>query len=70
METVILWIIAVGILLDAVSNLFLIKYYPKWEQYKRKEIMELRKQNKELQEFVSGFIQQYVNYGEEDETVE
>ena len=43
------WIILLIVIgIDALSNLFLLVFYPKWEQVKKEEIDEIREQNEEL----------------------
>ena len=53
-STVILFIL-LGI--DAVSNLFLLMFYPQWEEVRRKEIEELKEQNAELRVFIKELLQ-------------
>ena len=52
-STVIL-IILLGI--DAVTNLFLLKFYPQWEKVRREEIDSLKEQNEELRVFIKELL--------------
>lgn len=58
-EKTILIIIAILLAFDAVTNIFLLVFAPKWETVKRRETIALRKytaeleeQNAELREFI------------------
>lgn len=48
--------------LDALTNLFLLMYAPKWSVMQQDKIKELRKQNRELKDFIALYT------GETDET--
>lgn len=39
--------------LDALTNLFLLMYAPKWSVMQQDKIKELRKQNRELKDFIA-----------------
>lgn len=56
MEEKLLLIAVIVIGLDVVTNVFLMAYYPKWEKVKKKEIDEIKKQNRELKEFTSDLL--------------
>ena len=47
---------AIMVGLDAIANMFMLLYAPKWEKYKRGEIKELREQNAELRAFIRGVL--------------
>ena len=47
---------AIMVGLDAIANMFLLMYAPKWEKYKRGEIKELQEQNAELKAFIKGVL--------------
>ena len=52
----ILLIATIVIGLDVATNVFLMAYYPKWEKIKKKEIDQIKEQNKELKKFVSDLL--------------
>lgn len=52
-ELVILIFAGVMTGLDALTNLFLLMYAPKWSVMQQEKIKELRKQNQELKEFIA-----------------
>lgn len=52
MADVLLTIACVVIGLDVLTNAVLILYYPKWEQVKKNEIEDIKKQNEELRAFI------------------
>lgn len=57
MGDVLLTIAIIAIGLDALSNAFLMVFYPKWEKIKQKEIEEIREQNEELRQFVKELLE-------------
>ena len=52
MSDSIMLILTIVVGIDALANLFMILYAPKWMEYKRSEIKELREQNAELRTFI------------------
>lgn len=45
-------ILIVALLIDGISNIFLLIYSPRWDNTKRKCIKTLEEQNRELREFI------------------
>ena len=56
MEKVLLVVCTIGLILDAVANIFLLKNYPLWEETKGREIKELKEQNEELRLFLKELL--------------
>lgn len=47
---------AIMVGLDAIANMFMLLYAPKWEKVKKKEIDQIKEQNRELKKFVSDLL--------------
>lgn len=45
-------VLVILLVIDALSNIFLLIYSPRWEDTKRQYIGQLEEQNKELREFI------------------
>lgn len=56
MEKVLLIVCTIGLILDAVANVFLLFTYPLWEKTKKQEIKELKEQNEELRLFLKELL--------------
>lgn len=56
MEKVLLIVCTIGLILDAVANVFLLFTYPLWEKTKKQEIGELKEQNEELRLFLKELL--------------
>lgn len=67
-EKTILIIIAILLAFDAVTNIFLLAFAPKWETVKRRETIALRKYTAELEE-QNAELREFIYQLQEDEDV-